>query len=415
MSVLAETLGAMWEQIAEGVGAAQTEIVIFVIAFLTHALFMGKLRIPRKSKLVANPKSAMAKVKSVEDPGPSGRKSPRSESNTMEARLKGCIQEGELKKSQKVLDEMRAAGLQPGRATFNDLLVVAVHCSIEDGCDVVEEMRSCGMKLDRVSCSILLKCIQRDTKSADIMRILSLLDEMDGETDEVLLNSFVDACIRVGRSDLLSAQLRKQRSSSKSCFKSLHTYGSLIRASGYAGDIAGVWETWRDMRKNRITPTSVTLGCMVEALTSNGETDASYELLHEMLSDPACKPMVNAVIYGTVLKGFSHAKKFDRVWSIYQNASAQSSVFDCDVQHGSRCMRPIWGHDPYSCFIREHDKTRHKAKSHHIWHHHQRLLPGKPTCRGLAGLGEYGVNNKFQTRRNHVQHNSRWLCTKGFV
>jgi pentatricopeptide repeat protein len=308
----------MWEQIAEGVGAAQTEIVIFVIAFLTHALFMGKLRIPRKSKLVANPKSAMAKVKSVEDPGPSGRKSPRSESNTMEARLKGCIQEGELKKSQKVLDEMRAAGLQPGRATFNDLLVVAVHCSIEDGCDVVEEMRSCGMKLDRVSCSILLKCIQRDTTSADIMRILSLLDEMDGETDEVLLNSFVDACIRVGRSDLLSAQLRKQRSSSKSCFKSLHTYGSLIRASGYAGDIAGVWETWRDMRKNRITPTSVTLGCMVEALTSNGETDASYELLHEMLSDPACKPMVNAVIYGTVLKGFSHAKKFDRVWSIYQ-------------------------------------------------------------------------------------------------
>jgi pentatricopeptide repeat protein len=72
------------------------------------------------------------------------------------------------------------------------------------------------------------------------------------------------------------------------------------------------------MRKNHITPTSIMLGCMVEALTSNGETDASYELLQEMLSDPASKPLVNAVIYGTVLKGFSHKKRFDRVWSIYQ-------------------------------------------------------------------------------------------------
>jgi pentatricopeptide repeat protein len=72
------------------------------------------------------------------------------------------------------------------------------------------------------------------------------------------------------------------------------------------------------MRKNRVTPTNITLGCMVEALTSNGETDASYELLQEMLSDPECKPLVNAVIYGTVLKGFSHKKRFDQVWSIYQ-------------------------------------------------------------------------------------------------
>jgi pentatricopeptide repeat protein len=37
-----------------------------------------------------------------------------------------------------------------------------------------------------------------------------------------------------------------------------------------------------------------------------------------MLSDAVCKPLVNAVIYGSVLKGFSHQKRFDRVWSVYQ-------------------------------------------------------------------------------------------------
>jgi pentatricopeptide repeat protein len=66
---------------------------------------------------------------------------------------------------------------------------------------------------------------------------------------------------------------------------------------------------------------------MVEALTSNGETDASYELLQELLSDPSCEPLVNAVIYGSILKGFSHQKRFDRVWSIYQEMLTRDIQF----------------------------------------------------------------------------------------
>jgi len=316
MTILAESLGAMLQHVFDGLNAAQTEIIIFVIAFLTHALFAGKYRIPvRKSVPFANVKCVDS---SIPEQFKTCRKVAISEDNALETRLKGYIQEGELHEARKALDEMRKVGVQPCRATLHDLLGAAIKHSIGDAFDIVDKMKSCGMKLDRVGCSILLKSIQRDSKSADILRIISLLDEMDGETDEVLLNSFVDACIRVGRSDLLSMQLQKQRSSSKTLFKSLHTYASLIRASGLAGDVAGVWETWRLMRRSHIQPTSITLGCMVEALTSNGETDASYELLQEMLSDPACKPVVNAVIYGTVLKGFSHTKRFDRVWSIYQ-------------------------------------------------------------------------------------------------
>merc|ERR1719324_2258113 len=37
-----------------------------------------------------------------------------------------------------------------------------------------------------------------------------------------------------------------------------------------------------------------------------------------MLLDSHCKSLVNAVIYCSVLKGFSHQKRFDRVWTVYQ-------------------------------------------------------------------------------------------------
>jgi pentatricopeptide repeat protein len=232
--------------------------------------------------------------------------------------LRSHLQKGELKEARTTVAEMRQKGLQPSRAAFNEMVDVGMKNSLAEAWSIIDEMQASGVKPDCVTCSVLLKSIQKNCNAEGVSRILALLDDMDGEADEVFLNSFIEACIRVGRSDLLTAHLYKQRLSNKVLLKSPHSYASLIRACGYAGDISGVWETWREMRKNRISPTSITLGCVVEALTSNGETDASYELLHEMLSDPVCKPLVNAVIYGTVLKGFSHQKRFDRVWSVYQ-------------------------------------------------------------------------------------------------
>jgi pentatricopeptide repeat protein len=323
---MSASFSTMWEQSLEGFGALQTEIAIFAIAILTHAAFRG-MRLSRRSSA----KSPLAKkVKHIESSiSEDGRKSRQLASCDMttssqptgpnyNAILRAHHQKGELKEARAVLAEMRQQSLQPSRAALNELVDAGMKNSIDEAWSFVAEMQACGVKPDRVTCSIILKSIQRNCSAESVSRILALLDDMDGEADEVLLNSFIEACIRVGRSDLLTAHLQKQRSSKKLFLTSPHAYASLIRACGYAGDISGVWETWREMRKNHISPTSITLGCIVEALTSNGETDASYELLHEMLSDPVCKPLVNAVIYGSVLKGFSHQKRFDRVWSIYQ-------------------------------------------------------------------------------------------------
>merc|ERR1719162_601401 len=120
--------------------------------------------------------------------------------------------------------------------------------------------------------------------------------------DEALLSLAVDVCIRSGKVTLLMPHLKRQCSMRKLQGRGAHTYGSIIRAYGFVNDVAGAWETWREMRKRHIVPTAVTLGCMVEAVVSNGDPEAGYELIQDMLNDTQCCPLVNAAIYCSVLK-----------------------------------------------------------------------------------------------------------------
>lgn len=106
-----------------------------------------------------------------------------------------------------------------------------------------------------------------------------------------------------------------------------HTFGSLIRAHGFIQDLRGVWSTWRGMRSRHILPTSITLGCMIEALVSNDDIEAAYELLQEIAADENTQGLVNSVMYGSLLKGFCRQKRFERVWTIYEEMLARKMEF----------------------------------------------------------------------------------------
>jgi pentatricopeptide repeat protein len=56
---------------------------------------------------------------------------------------------------------------------------------------------------------------------------------------------------------------------------------------------------------------------MVEALVTNGLPNDGYELLRELRQDEAVRPLLNAVMYCSVLKGFSHRKCFSETWKVY--------------------------------------------------------------------------------------------------
>mmetsp|Transcript_92026 Transcript_92026/g.238425 ORF Transcript_92026/g.238425 Transcript_92026/m.238425 type:complete len:1020 (+) Transcript_92026:84-3143(+) len=240
--------------------------------------------------------------------------------NTM---IKAYLQLGDSRRARALVRTMRSAGMTPNCVTFNELLDAA---AVKGGAamwEVVDEMEVCGLKPNSITCSILLKSVQQRSQPRDIERALKIVESVDVAMDEVLLSSICEACIRTNRSDLLARHLERQRSGKGVQVKAAHTYGSLIRSYGFLQDLDGVWATWREMKVQRIAPTCITLGCMVEAVTNNGEPEAGLQLIRQMLAHEETCSLVNAVIYCSVLKGFSHRKCFDQVWAVHDEMRAK--------------------------------------------------------------------------------------------
>jgi len=100
------------------------------------------------------------------------------------------------------------------------------------------------------------------------------------------------------------------------------TYGCMIKAYGQVHDMKNVWNLWSEMIKYKIQPTAITLGCMVEALVINRCTADAWTLVQEMRGEESTRPLVNTVIYSTILKGFAYAKRTDKVMALYEEMRA---------------------------------------------------------------------------------------------
>merc|ERR1719191_2548508 len=98
----------------------------------------------------------------------------------------------------------------------------------------------------------------------------------------------------------------------------------MIKAYGQAGDLRRVRELWKEMEERNVKPTSITLGCMTEALVANQQPDEAFELLHAQSQTEDRQGCVNTVIYSTVLKGFAVARRIDKVFCVYKEMRGKS-------------------------------------------------------------------------------------------
>jgi pentatricopeptide repeat protein len=239
--------------------------------------------------------------------------------------IKAHLQTGNFDKARLLMVAMTKEGLQPNRVTFNELINALVSkggdSSRKQMWDMVEEMKVADVKPNQVTISILLKCLNSRSGQSEITKTMDLIDTMDEPMDEVLLSSVVEACVRIGKPALLESQLKKLQGNDSVAISGSHTYGSLIKAYGHARDINGIWRCWKEMRSRHIKPTSITLGCMVEAIVSNGDTEGAYDLIHQAQDDDSLRSSINSVIYCSVLKGFTREKKMDRALAVYEEIS----------------------------------------------------------------------------------------------
>merc|ERR1719253_514808 len=234
--------------------------------------------------------------------------------------LKAYLTTGQIAKARKMLAEMSENGVKANQVTYNEMLNALVNIKDrKEMWSLVTEMNNAGMRPNSVSCSIILKSLTAHSAPADIRQAMALIDNMQDDMDEVLFASVIEACVRVGQLDLLSQKLQQYASMGGLAGLTAPTYGSMIKAYGRARDVDRVRELWNEMRRRAVSPTSITLGCMVDALVTNGFPDEAQQLGREILEDESSAEILNTVIYSTLLKGFAQARQPQRVQEVFED------------------------------------------------------------------------------------------------
>eukprot|EP00928_Gymnodinium_smaydae_P005179 TRINITY_DN11784_c0_g1_i1.p1 TRINITY_DN11784_c0_g1~~TRINITY_DN11784_c0_g1_i1.p1 ORF type:complete len:1141 (-),score=278.76 TRINITY_DN11784_c0_g1_i1:74-3049(-) len=242
--------------------------------------------------------------------------------------IKAHLKQKNYTETRAIMSQMAKRGPAPNHVTYNELLLALANDEKSQNramvWSTVDEMRAAGIRPNRVTCSILLKALKPTSSHLDIQRSMELTDSMDEPMDEVLLSSVMEACVRVKKVDLLTQRLNKIKANDyKVEVSSAHAFGSLIKACGYARDVEGAWHWWREMRARHAKPTAITIGCMVEAVVGNGDVDGGYELITSLLEDEDCKSLINAIIYGSVLKGYNRSNRPERVFALFDEMVAR--------------------------------------------------------------------------------------------
>merc|ERR1719484_237866 len=258
--------------------------------------------------------------------------------------LKAYLKQGQIAKARKLLTEMSENNIEANQVTYNEMLnaLVAVK-DRQEMWGLVREMNTMGMRPNAVTCSIILKSLTAHSAPADVRQAMSLIDNLHEDMDEVLFASVIEACVRMGQLDLLSSKLQQYAGLGGLAGLTAPTYGSMIKAYGRARDIERVRELWGEMRRRHVTPTSITLGCMVDALVCNGFPDEALSLVREMKEDDICKDILNTVIYSTLLKGFAQARQPGRVQDVFEemkemgiacNTVSYNTMLDANARTG---------------------------------------------------------------------------------
>merc|ERR1719498_490065 len=99
-----------------------------------------------------------------------------------------------------------------------------------------------------------------------------MMDECRQPLDEVLFAAVVEACSNTNRLDLISKHSVTAKYAHGGVLNA-STYGTMIRAYSKIQDVQRVQQLWQQMIVNGVQPTQITLGCMVEALVSNGHVE----------------------------------------------------------------------------------------------------------------------------------------------
>ncbi|CAE7603866.1 Rf1 [Symbiodinium natans] len=244
---------------------------------------------------------------------------------TFNIMLRSLLSAGKREEAQSLLKEMNEHGLAANKVTIAELLSDRVRADDAEGIwRIVDWMKNTDFGITNASCSILLKRISNETAAEEVDRSFDLIDQLSEPVDEALCSQAIEAAIRTSRPALANkfmemlGTLRNKKNGNTSAA----TFGSMIKLHGQNRDLQQVWSTWNLMREKGVSPSSVTLGCMVEALVNCGAVDDAASLVHQTAAD-GLGIILNTVIYSSIIKGFAQAKQPEKCFDVLDEMDEQ--------------------------------------------------------------------------------------------
>lgn len=230
--------------------------------------------------------------------------------------LKGYCSKKDTRSAKALLQEMTRDGQEPNDISYNLLLNAAVSTGdFQEAWNTVEVMQQNGF-VDHYTVSIMMKAVKKVHNPKHLKRALKLLSStgIKACSDEVLLNTVVEACTR--NKDREHLEYILDEFSASGLRPSVSTYGSLIKAAGVLKRVDRCWELWREAVDDRkLDPTEIAMGCMLDALVCNGCLEDAVGLFDQW----KLRLTPNTVMYSTLAKGFATARQSSRAMDLWHD------------------------------------------------------------------------------------------------
>eukprot|EP00397_Hematodinium_sp_SG-2012_P007456 GEMP01007502.1.p1 GENE.GEMP01007502.1~~GEMP01007502.1.p1 ORF type:complete len:1019 (+),score=234.19 GEMP01007502.1:105-3161(+) len=229
--------------------------------------------------------------------------------------MKGLTFRGEWSKVDEALVEMRARKLSPNSVTFNSLINSAIaNGDMQNAWGFLTIMEEQLVPVDAFTCSIMIKGLKHSSQKMDIDHIMALIERSNVVPDEVLVNSLLDACVRLRDAKRLSQAVLQFKV--LGVVPSTHAFMTLIKAYGHLRRMDQVWATWEEMTVQRESiPDESAYACLIDACVFNGDLNGAMRMFLEMKQ--RTPDYRNAYVMSTLIRGFSQRKELNKALAFY--------------------------------------------------------------------------------------------------
>lgn len=235
-----------------------------------------------------------------------------------------------IKRAKTLLAEIRTKEktvkeLKPNHVTINTLLDILIKGGeLNHAWDLFDSMKTTyNLSPDKYSYSTILKALKYDLDLKKLDKAFGILNYLKanrnlGTQDEIIFNSLIDVCFKLGQIDKAEQVFREMRLLNVEPGKI--TYALMIKGFGAAHNVDKAIAFYQELKLSAIerpnlAPNEIIYGCVLNACVINRNIRVLNDIYTELRNDPSVK--MNIILYTILIKAFGKSKNLTKATELY--------------------------------------------------------------------------------------------------